>query len=138
MGVTIHQAQAIDASAYTEEENFEFRKQDTESRWQDVPEKHIEECPAALSYLNEQSFIYYIPAYMTWTVKKFRESDSFTADAAIYALARLESFQSDLTEEQRHAICLFLRYCVQYAHRYLDSDAAQKALDKYWGQFCTQ
>lgn len=83
-GVTLHEADVIDGYG-SDEMRREARKLDPETRWQDVPEADIEHYHWALSFFDAEGFRYYIPAYMTWTLRYAETSDSISADYTIYA-----------------------------------------------------
>ena len=132
--ITLHQAWVIDRVGTAEEERAAQRL-DTESRWQDIPDTKIAEFPTALSFVDMESFRYYLPAYMTWTLR-YGQTDttsSIIPDWTIYSLdseTTNEKLRRLLSKEQRRAVCLFLRYCAQHTG-YFDAKAATRAL-KYW------
>ena len=64
-GVTLHEAMALDNYGGPEERR-KARAQDTESRWQDVPDEDIRSSDAVLNFLDPKGFRYYIPAFLVW------------------------------------------------------------------------
>lgn len=75
-GVTLHEATVIDNYG-SSAERAKARAQDTEDKWQDVPEADIRFTDAVLSFLDPKGFHYYIPAYMVWYL---RNIDNETPD----------------------------------------------------------
>lgn len=142
--VTLHETDILDDNG-SEEEAEKARRLDTEHSWEEIPNEWIEQHPSSLCFVDPQSWQYYIPAYMTWTLKNFQTSDSITAEMTIYKfrlfdnnpdlnLEQMKRFQQ-LNQKQSAAVCRFLRYMSQDDDR-VDGGAAKEALQKYWGQFC--
>jgi hypothetical protein len=137
-GVTLHEARVIDDYG-TDEERAKARENDTEQRWQNIPDKWIEKFPDALPFLCPKSFKYYLPAFMIWALKYYDTSDSFTGDAVIYSLEiddpedyKLERFRS-LSNWQASVVAKFLYYFAELADKdHVDDQIAQKAFNKYW------
>lgn len=140
--ITIHEAEVIDGygSPATREE---ARQRDTEEGWDRVPDQDIEECTTALSHLDPQGWRYYIPAYMVWSLRHFREG-SIVSDATIYTLDvyggdsalrqhSMSRFQL-LDEAQSRAVYRFLRYMAAHDD-HVDAAVADHALGEHWGQF---
>lgn len=122
-GVTLHEATVIDDYGSLEE-RAEARKQDTEDKWQDIPEEDIRDANANLSFLDPKGFHYYIPAYIVWYLRNidnadpnYWESYAFTFGSVIFHLAAgshgkgrdryLSKFKL-FTPEQSKAIAHFL------------------------------
>ncbi|MEL7510065.1 MAG: DUF6714 family protein [Cyanobacteria bacterium J06554_1] len=88
-GVTLHEATVIDDYG-SPAERAEARAQDTEDRWQDVPEADIRFTDAVLSFLDPKGFHYYIPAYMVWYLRNIDNKDpgywSNTFDSVVFHL----------------------------------------------------
>jgi hypothetical protein len=133
-GVTLHEADVIDEYGSPEERQA-ARLEDAETRWQDVPDTDIENYDWVLSFFDAKGFRYYIPAFMTWTLRHYRTTDSLSSDTTIYTLNGLEDRFKLLTRSQRRAICRFLRYFAEEAGEFIE-DQARVALEKGWGQYC--
>ena len=108
--------------------------------WQDIPDKLIENLPDVLSFLDQKGFCFYIPAYMTWTLKFRKNSNSISSEFTIYALGgakeyqqKMENFQA-MNQAQSQAVCQFLRFIALY----WENDAAIAYLEEYWGKFCEE
>ena len=142
--ITIHEAEVIDSYG-SEAERDAARRLDTEPSWDRIPNADIEECTTALCHLDPEGWRYYVPAYMTWSLRHFRVSLSNVSDYTIYTF---DSSGSDpgmreyhlgryrlLDESQSCAVCRFLQYmATNEAHA--DSWVANVALNEYWGQYC--
>lgn len=121
-GVTLHEATVIDDYGSLEE-RAEARKEDTETRWQDVPEDDIRFTDAVLSFLDLKGFHYYIPAYLVWYLRNMDSQEpgywSNTFEDVIFHLtvpddnARDDYYLSRfrlLTLQQSKAIARFLEF----------------------------
>lgn len=138
--VTIHEAEVIDGYG-SGELRQEARRRDTESSWDCIPDADIEECAWALCHLDAVSWRYYIPAYMIWSLRHFRVSDSIVSDFTIYTFDPSGDFEHVLArhrlldEGQSRAVCRFLRYMAANDD-FADGQVANAALDGYWGRYC--
>jgi len=137
--ITLHEAEVIDSYG-TAKERAAARRRDTEERWEEIPDKQIEECSNALSHLDPQSWRYYLPRYMEWTLVHHTTSRSITVDHTIYALLLggdasindyLRARYRQLTPEQSRAVSRFLQIMAR-ADEHADAGAAGEALQKYW------
>ncbi|MFO0800167.1 MAG: DUF6714 family protein [Gemmataceae bacterium] len=141
---TLHEAEVIDEYG-SDQERSAARLLDVETSWDQVPDSFIEGCTTALCYLDPESWRFYIPAYMIWSLKNFRVSNSVVSDFTIYTFNPSGSDASGreyhmaryrmLDEAQSRAVCLFLRYMLANEDR-ADGSAANLALTEYWGVFC--
>jgi hypothetical protein len=142
-GVTLHEAKVIDDYG-SDEERVAARLLDTDRSWQDVPDHLVEESQETLCFVDPPGFCYYLPAYMTWALRNYETSESFSVDHATYSLTisedtpqrawHLERFGL-FDVEQRKAICRFLRFMAEQQD-FADAVQARKALEGYWGKFC--
>lgn len=140
--ITLHEADVWDNYG-SEEEAEQARSLDIDNCWEDIPEEWIEECSSALPFLDPQSWRYYIPAYMIWTLKNYENSDSIVSEWTVYTFCMLnrsknepdskendlERFQQ-LNQKQSAAVYLFLKYMGEH---YLDD--AEEAIQQYWKKF---
>lgn len=142
-GVSLHEADIIDGYG-SAEKRVAARKLDTESGWQAVPDRDIEYYNSILSFLDPIGFRYYIAAYMVWSLKNFRISESVTSDFTIYAFAmdghqnmkdwKMSRF-SILSEAQSTAVYEFLRFMQDFGEGDADSSVARQAINQYWVRF---
>jgi hypothetical protein len=140
--ISLHEAEVIDDYG-SDDERAEARLLDTESSWDRVPDSHIEACTTALCHVDPAGWKYYVPAYMIWTLRHFRSSDSIVSEFTVYTFDpsardplvrehKLERYRL-LNPAQAQAVCRFLRYMAAYdGYR----PAAVAALTAYWGRFC--
>jgi hypothetical protein len=140
--ITLHETEIIDHCG-SEKQRRKAQRLDTESRWQDVPASVIELHYSALSFLCPESFRYYLPAYMIWSLRYFKISHSASSDWTIYALApntnkpldkrTLERF-SLFSLAQKRAVQRFLQFMVDHGDGHADSWQAELALNAYWNE----
>ncbi|MBL8181881.1 MAG: hypothetical protein JNL64_09765 [Blastocatellia bacterium] len=74
-GITLHQALVIDDYG-TQEELEAAEAYDTEDRWQNVPESDISKNISIFNFLDPIGFRYYLPAYMSWSIKNYTDDES--------------------------------------------------------------
>lgn len=141
--ITLHEAEVIDSHANMEERS-QARRLDYEASWWEVPDEAIEACPNALPHLDPEGWRFYIPAYMTWALRHFRDSNSIITDYTIFSFNfhpdgdlveyKLARFRN-LSEPQVQVVCSFLRFMAQNGDL-ADETVAKNALDNYWGRLC--
>jgi hypothetical protein len=147
-GISLHEADVIDCAGYDNKDaknRVAARRLDTDRRWQDVPDKDIEDYYNILSFLDAEGLRYYVPAYMVWALKHLKTSGSMSSDSIIYTFVpylntghyerQLERF-AIFTTEQNKAICGFLRFMSEHSDGFADEYQASQALTGYWNQFC--
>jgi hypothetical protein len=142
--VRLHEAQVIDNYG-SAKERAEARRLDTQSSWNRVSDSEIEECTSALCHLDPEGWKFYVPAYMIWSLRNYRVSDSLVSDHTIYTFnlpeddARLRDYHLArfrlLDDVQSRAVCRFLRYMAANDDR-TDGRVANEALKKYWERYC--
>jgi hypothetical protein len=139
---TIHEAEVIDDYGGPEE-RLAARALDTETRWEDVPDRDIAKCSCALTYLDEISWRYYIAAYMVWSLRHLETTDSLSIDHTIYALdpgvralkdTDSERRFSSLTLAQSRVVLRFLWFMAERPDQ-ADDVVALRAIDRYWSRF---
>lgn len=153
-GVSLSEAWVIDNYG-SDEERAEARKEDTETRWQDVPDEDICNGASCLYFMDEIGFRYYLPAYIVWYLRFIDVPDcgSNTFDSLINALGALHSGDLDeheilrfklFTPEESKAIAHFLEfeqdredaYLSEYRREYqrsrLDAGISQERIDAAW------
>lgn len=123
------------------------RLKDTDTRWQDVPDEWIEYFSDVLSFFDTEGFRYYIPAYMIWSLKNYKTSESNSINTTIYGLLiyKYDQFPDYdpyhrfrlLNREQSKTISNFLNFMATYCEDWADAKAAKRALNQYWHQFLT-
>ena len=122
-GTTLHEAEAMDDRKPPEEQRA-ARRLDPETKWQEVPDADIFACCAALSFLNEKGFRYYIPAFMLYGLRHWGDDWNGILNSCEYHL--LHDYpkslrQSDpasiagkyrFTDAQSKAVARFLRFII--------------------------
>lgn len=144
-GVSLHEAEVIDAYGTDAERSAARKKDNVDAPWQDVPPNDIENHGSILSFVDSKGFRYYLPAFMTWTLRNFRRSNCMSIDSTIYALDlstdtgirkwQLERF-SLLNQAQAKAIYEFLTHMAYDAEDHCDGRVARDALRHHWKKFC--
>lgn len=134
-GVSLHEADVIDDYG-SAEERAEARKLDRDEFWWDVPDTNISRFYSALSFLDPAGLHYYIPAYMSWTLRHYETSESATLDSAVYALTlsndpTLIDWQRErlsvFTAEQGAVISRFLKFMAE-----VWDDRTPSATERFW------
>jgi hypothetical protein len=108
--------------------------------WRDVAPEIIGHENAALCFFSPEGFQFYLPAYMTWSLRHY-ESGSASVLHTLYSLdpgmwsGELRAFQLSkfelLTPEQRKTIVAFLDLFQDDEDL---ADLAENALENYWGR----
>jgi uncharacterized protein DUF6714 len=139
--MTLRQAQLGDQTMSREITDDEWRNEGERDRgivWTQLEETMLRECDAALSFLDEDGFVYYLPAFLTAALRQIAAGKSDLDDLVTgavshvtntknnYALARLKR----LSDAQIDAVVGFLH--VVQAHGGFDDERAGDALRSYW------
>ena len=138
--MTLRQAQLGDQTMSREIPEHEWvaeGERDRGVRWTDVEEQTLRECPAALSFLDDEGFVYYVPAFLSAALRQIiagRLNDDLVSHAVFavthtndnWSLARLKR----LTDPQIDAVIAFLRIVRERGG--FDGDEARRALTNYW------
>jgi Cysteine-rich CPCC len=133
-GVTLHEALEMDLYG-SPEQCAQARLLDTDENWQEVRGKDLERFPSVLSFLDAKGFRYYLPAYMSWELWRFRALGASIRSWLLFHLDTSESRHfTILTEPQARAVYRYLRFVGDYAWD-LNAKVARSALAKYWSRF---
>jgi hypothetical protein len=110
-------------------------KKDLESHWTEVPDWKLEWRWSVLSFLKPESWRFYIPAFMCWSLKNWRTSDSVTSDRVLSNLGWVGEDstrnQETLNRVQAEAVYAFL----SFFNRYSGEPDAAKAIQANWSRF---
>lgn len=133
-------AQAHLEGAYSDEAVYlAARAKDPETDWTEVPGWKIDTGHSTLSFLDPEGWRFYIPAFLSWSLANWRDSDSLTPQSVIWSLANAgdpwEKRYALLTGEQSRAILDFLEFFERYADYPEDRYDARKATEAYWHRF---
>ena len=129
--VTLHEAEVMDAYG-SEVERRAARRFDPDDDWTKVSAASIEECPTALSFLDPESWRFYLPAYMRLALRRFGQPHNEAMDQAIYSLDGASPERSGtLNASQAGAVQRFLAFACEHEDQ-CDATVAKQALDAYW------
>ncbi len=112
-------------------------------RWQDISDSEIEECDFLLTHMQAEELLYYLPAYMRYSVKNHWKGDADVIGFTIYAVYpsaldevlfnhEVEKFDL-LNRAQREMIVKFLKFVANKAD-FVHRPDAMLALERYWDQ----
>ena len=138
--VTLLQAQLTDQGLAREITNEEWETEGNRDRgvfWYDIPVATLLECDAALSHLDGDAFVYYLPAFLSFALREdcpgnYREEEIL--GNTVFAVTHLSNYSlsrfKHLTDEQIDVVTDFVRWLRQAGgfHR----PSADEALNKYW------
>jgi hypothetical protein len=100
-----------------------------------VPDWKLEKLDFAIFFLEAEGFRFYIPAYMCWSLKNWRTSDSNTPDSLIGVLDLSAGWPAErfelLNRAQSEAVYGFLAFF----DRYSGEARSGEAIRSYWHQF---
>jgi hypothetical protein len=114
-----------------------------DNSWQEIPDSEIEECECLLAHMEAEEFLYYLPAYMRYSVKNVSTpiSTNDILGSTVFSLypstqhADLFNYNekqlSLLTHGQRKAVIEFLKFIASNAE-WVQRPDAEKALNRYW------
>lgn len=140
--MSLHQAQLSDQAMSREISDAEWSgaaKLDAGRNWQRFGEDELMACDAALSHLEEGSFVYYLPAFLVFAIRHCNTRWSDPAESIVgstvfavthrstYSLGRFKRF----SPEQRRAVVVFLEFISENGNDH-ERPLAEKALKRYW------
>ncbi|MBI39755.1 MAG: hypothetical protein CMF59_09155 [Leptospiraceae bacterium] len=141
--ITLHVAEAHDNYDYGHD--ADHRKKDYRGPWQEIPDEHIENCQCALSYLDPEGFRFYLPAFMVWYLKNYKNSRKVKLDNALYALdtysgePRLEGHKKEqfslFSPEQLAACAAFVAFLADDRSGMTDEDFAERIYFNFWHKY---
>ena len=117
-------------SEYAERAKFDER-----DNWHNISGETLQDFIVTFSFTDLKGFRFYVPAYMIWTIRNHRTSDSIICDFTIYAIDPDHylfcdvEFTTWFTKKQVYAMIEFLEYCTKNGDT-LDSNVAEKNLRK--------
>ena len=126
----------------TDQEWTEAGRNRLDQVWQDIPDSEIEECGVLLAHMEPESFRYFLPAYLRYSLKhydlpiwKFDVIGSTVFAVFPSGETRFRNYVTDqlslLDKKQRLAVTEFLRFVANHADEVQRPDA-RKALDRFW------
>ena len=104
--------------------------------WPEVPDSKIERFPSVLPFLDVKGWLFYIPAYMIWTLRNWRTTNLTIADSVVWSFdptmpeSSLSRYDS-LSAAQAHAAYCFVKFFCDYS----GDQESRHAMEAYWHQF---
>ena len=118
-GISLNMTEYHDS--YGGETKFKtLAKHDERHDWQSIPDQVLEQFTVTFAFTDINGFRFYLPAYMTWTLKNHLTSDSIIGDFTIYAidtghhLFENRAMTSVFTRDQLACMVEFLKYCLKH------------------------
>ena len=138
--MTLYQGQLADQSMAREISEAEWNVEGNKDRhkpWTGYEVQDLANCRAALAHLDEQAFVYYLPAFLSFAAR-YGTSENFTdikvVSTAIHVVTELSNYNrarlKKLTGRQIDAVIAFLRFVSSWGGS--DSQVAKTALRLYW------
>ena len=119
-GISLNAAQALDDYSSLEEAKKIGRKMDRDTQWQEVPDKWLMQFQDIFPYLDPKGFRYYIPAYMVWSLKEPKASDSNSLSSLMWAIENNNKhFQPHLeilNQEQLQVVSDYIEFVNNYIY----------------------
>jgi hypothetical protein len=139
-GVRLDDGESLNMTEYNDSggcmPEFKVKAQNDErDDWTAIPDETLQRFTVTFSFTDLKGFRFYIPAYMIWTIRNHRTSNSIIADHTIYAidpshyLFKTIPFWHWFTREQVAAIMQFLEYAARNEDT-LDGQVARENLVK--------
>ena len=136
--ITIHEADLLYNLGISQTERDAARARDRDSRWQEIPDSTIRKCSHALPFLDQIGWRYYVPAYMSWSIRHVADRESDSVDSTIYTFSHFDDagyarYQS-LSASQLTVVRRFLQFMADHPGQ-ADDEVARDSLEKYWSRF---
>ena len=123
----------------SEEEWIAVGLPDAGRTWQEFTDDELLQFELSLAHFDEESFVYYLPAYLRFAVRYcdvdvLHQASNLKGSAVFsvthrtpYTLGRFKK----LSPAQRGAVVCFLKFMTEHGDAF-NADLAQKALERYW------
>lgn len=100
--------------------------------------KYIGDPSACLSFMTPEAFKYYLPAYLSISIKDYSVADVIP-ESTIYKIEKLtdqenQEYLDAFNLDQKKMIAMFLDYMYRQHGDDFATDFAQKALSSYWAR----
>ena len=106
----------------------ELRASDPEKHWSDLPDDEIEAYDDIFPFLDAQGYHFYLPAYMSFAIRRHRDSDSAAIFYVVLACANGSGKFDLFTPSQMKCVFEFLSFCVEN-DGYFDGSWAAYSID---------
>ena len=130
---------------YDYKNDLKWRRKDYKGPWQGIPDELIKTCQAVLSFVDNYGMRFYLPAYMTWYLKYYKETEVAWSDHTLYSLdnypndRKLSAYHKEqfslFTPDQMKACALFIKYLSEADDDFTDTDFARRKYEQYWRQY---
>ena len=134
-GVSLHEADVIDDYG-SADERAAAREHDELHDWQRIPDDDMENHSSVLCFMDEEGLRFHLPAYMRLALRRYRDCESMSTDAALYRLCDpdcINNLLAFLTKQQIAAIRTFLTTCLEIGDDWLDVSDVSLALRQWQG-----
>jgi hypothetical protein len=138
--ITLHEAEAMDGYASAAQRQ-QARARDPEEDWRHISGPSLDECPEALSFVDPESWRFYLPAFMRHGLRNLESSPLAVMDRVIYTLdpgsappssvAHAHARFRTLDRAQAEAVRRFLKLASENDD-HCDAEVAKDALERYW------
>jgi hypothetical protein len=139
--MTLRQAQLADQSLSKKISDAEWEAEGARDRglsWSQVADEQLVECEAAISHLDEESFVYYLPAFLRFAVRHvdvgISGENGILMNSILFGVTNLSNYNlgrlKRLNEGQIACVTEFLQFFAERSECY-GSDASE-ALKHYW------
>jgi hypothetical protein len=140
--MTLHQAKLADQSMSRKISEAEWSSAgaiDAGRTWKSFADEELMACDVALAHFVEDSFVYYLPAFLVFAVRHCSATWPDRAESLVgttmfsvthrdpYSLARYKRLNS----EQQSAVIAFLEFIAENGNHH-ERPQAEKALKRYW------
>jgi hypothetical protein len=117
----------------TAEEWAQAGRKRADTKWQDIPDSEIEECDCQLAHMQAKEFLYYLPAYMRYSVKHYQRPiwETDIIGSSVCSLYPSSSQLSLLNGAQKLVIVQFLKFVESMADD-VQRPYATIALERFW------
>ena len=141
-GIGLNEAQGI-AEEKNPQELLVLRKEDEKTHWENILTSDLSRCRDSLIAFDSKGMQFHIPRFMIASLYNslYDEHDfGINVSIALTSVAKLTPYQpdsidqfSDLTKEQREAICAYLGYLLEdEEYKCFAEQDIRLALDYYW------
>lgn len=141
-GISLEQVKIMDESSIGDPIK-KVPSVDSERHWSEIPSEILRKY-WALSYLDNEGFRYYIPAFMIQELKDFKQDEPYVRSGIIFQLYPNKKHQWDfsinryslLTPKMKQATYYFLQFFAEnLPWGTEDKTNAERAIRNYWGEF---
>src|SRR5262249_41676216 len=123
-GVTLHETEVLDNYG-SDEEREQTRRKDTDEHWWEVPNEWFEQ-NVGLSFLDDEGFRYYLPAYMSYWIRTGEEPNGLE-----FHLEKHDRIERIFSPAEKKMIARFLDYV---GPRFEDVEPGE-TLDEFWRRY---